>query len=268
MISSTIRLEEKATSKLEAIISVEKHSNTIRRSIPRVKPGTSNPENNATTAVTVTACPAKASVTPSSTAIGVSKLAGRYSAVNNPNTPIASENTAIQAGPSFGLGFAAKPGHAYFHFLAVGTAVLRAEDGTLYELSAGNAVFIAQGEAHQLLSSLDVPAQDIGRFDAPPLGEAVCAVDASPGAEVSPSTIIFSGCMEFELGSMQGLGGLMPDLMLIDARGQRYPWAYADSRLHGARSSLRTRRLRRHPRSSRRRSGGGGGGGDDRARLG
>lgn len=133
------------------------------------------------------------------------------------------EYRRIQAGPSFGLGFAAKPGHAYFHFLAVGTAVLRTEDGTLYELSAGNAVFIAQGEAHQLLSSLDVPAQDIGSFDAAPLGDAVCAVDASPGADVSPSTIIFSGCMEFELGSMQGLGGLMPDLMLIDARGQRYP---------------------------------------------
>ncbi len=131
------------------------------------------------------------------------------------------EYRRIQAGPFFGLGFAAKPGHAYFHFLAVGTAFLRAADGTLYELSAGNAVFIAQGEAHQLLSSLDVPAQDIGSFDAVPLGDAICAVDASP--DVSPSTIIFSGCMEFELTSLQGLGGLMPGLMLIDARGQRYP---------------------------------------------
>ncbi|QJI45497.1 AraC family transcriptional regulator [Pseudomonas sp. ADAK2] len=133
------------------------------------------------------------------------------------------EYRRIQAGPAFGLGFAAKPGHAYFHFLAVGTAVLRAEDGALYELSAGNAVFIAQGDSHQLLSSPDVPAQDIGSFDASPLGDAVCAVNASPGADGSPSSIIFSGCMEFELGSMQGLGGLMPDLMLIDARGQRYP---------------------------------------------
>lgn len=129
----------------------------------------------------------------------------------------------IQAGPSFGLGFAAKPGHAYFHFLAVGTAALRTEDGTVYELSAGNAVFIAQGEAHQLFSNQDVPAQDISSFDAVPLGDAICAVDASPGADVSPSSIIFSACMEFELTSLQGLGGLMPDLMLIDARGQRYP---------------------------------------------
>ena len=28
----------------------------------------------------------------------------------------------IQAGPSFGMSFEAKPGHAYFHFLAAGTA--------------------------------------------------------------------------------------------------------------------------------------------------
>jgi AraC-like DNA-binding protein len=129
----------------------------------------------------------------------------------------------IQAGPSFGLGFAAKPGYAYFHFLAVGSAVLRIEDGTLYELSAGNAVFISHGGAHQLLSSPDVPAQDIDSFDAAPLGDTVCAVDAGPAVGVSPSAILFSGCMEFELGSMQGLGRLMPGLMLIDARGQRYP---------------------------------------------
>ena len=96
--SSTARLEENATNKLEAIISVENPSNTTRRSIPRVRPGTSNPANNATTAVTVTAWPARASDTPRSIAIGVNRLAGRYSAVNNPNTPMARENTDIQAG--------------------------------------------------------------------------------------------------------------------------------------------------------------------------
>ncbi|MGV2837120.1 AraC family transcriptional regulator, partial [Pseudomonas shirazensis] len=33
------------------------------------------------------------------------------------------EYRRIQAGPAFGLAFAAKPGHAWFHFLAVGNAV-------------------------------------------------------------------------------------------------------------------------------------------------
>jgi AraC-like DNA-binding protein len=40
---------------------------------------------------------------------------------------------------------------------------------------------------------------------------------------VTQSALLFSGCMEFELGSLHGLGRLMPDLMLIDAKGQRYP---------------------------------------------
>lgn len=129
----------------------------------------------------------------------------------------------IQAGPPFGLGFAAKPGYAYFHFLAVGTAVLRMDDGTTYELSAGNAVFISHGAAHQLLSSADVPVQDIDSLEAAPLGDTVSAIDARLDAHACPAAILFSGCMEFELGSIQGLGRLMPGLMLIDARGQRYP---------------------------------------------
>ena len=129
----------------------------------------------------------------------------------------------IQASPSFGLGFAEKPGHAWFHFMAVGNAVLRMEDGTTYALSAGNAVFISHGAAHQLYSHADVPVQDIDRLDGVPLGDTVSAVHTGTDASPTPSTILFSGCMEFELGSIHGLGKLMPGLMLIDADGQRYP---------------------------------------------
>ena len=133
------------------------------------------------------------------------------------------EYRRIQAGPAFGLGFAAKPGHAWFHFLAVGNAVLRMEDGATYALSAGNAVFISHGAAHQLLSHTDVPVQDIDHLDGAPLGETVSAVDTGTDARPTPTTLLFSGCMEFELGSIHGLGKLMPGLMLIDAGGQRYP---------------------------------------------
>ena len=127
----------------------------------------------------------------------------------------------IEAGPVFGVSFEARPGHAYFHFLAAGCATLRLDDGSLYELSAGNAVFISHGGAHGLLSSPDVPERDICSFEATTLGDAVCAVKAS--TEGSAGTLLFSACMEFELGSIQGLGRLMPAMMLIDARGQRYP---------------------------------------------
>lgn len=133
------------------------------------------------------------------------------------------EYRRIQVGPSFGLRLEARPGHGYFHYLAVGSAVLRMADGSLHELSAGNAAFIPQGAAHHLLSSPDAPAQDIGSFEASPLGDAVSAVDACPSTSVVPSAILFYGCMEFDLGGMQGLGRLMPHLMLVDAASERYP---------------------------------------------
>ena len=133
------------------------------------------------------------------------------------------EYRRIQTSPTFGLGFAEKPGHAWFHFMAVGNAVLRMADGTTYALSAGNAVFISHGAAHQLYSHADVPVQDIDRLDGVPLGDTVSAVHTGTDASPTPSTILFSGCMEFELGSIHGLGKLMPGLMLIDADGQRYP---------------------------------------------
>jgi AraC-like DNA-binding protein len=128
----------------------------------------------------------------------------------------------IQARPPFGLGFGAKPGHGYFHFIAAGSAVLRTEAGTLHELSAGNAVFLPQGEAHQLLSSADSSVQDIGSFSTAPLCDTVCAVNACSCPTGEPDTILFNGCMEFELGGMQGLIRLMPSLMLVDALGQRH----------------------------------------------
>lgn len=129
----------------------------------------------------------------------------------------------IQTGPAFGLGFEDKPGHAYFHFLAVGTAFLRTDDGELHELSAGSAVFIPQGGRHQLLSDAKVSFQSIDTFDAAPLGEAVSGVDTCPSTHPTPSAVIFYGCMEFDLGGMQGLGKLMPTVMVADTQGDRYP---------------------------------------------
>jgi AraC-like DNA-binding protein len=133
------------------------------------------------------------------------------------------EYRRIQAGPTFGLAFAEKTGHAWFHFMAVGNAVLRMEDGTRYAMSAGNAVFISHGAAHQLFSHQGAPVQDIDHLDGAPLGDTVSAVNTGTDASATPSTILFSACMEFELGSIHGLGRLMPGLMLIDAGGQRYP---------------------------------------------
>lgn len=126
----------------------------------------------------------------------------------------------IHTGSSFGFAFRAKPGCAYFHFLATGTANLLTEDGVLQPLSAGNAVFLPHGNAHQITSSPDAPVQDIDHYNVVSLSETVCAVTASSSS--APHAIFFSGCMEFDLGGLQGLVPLMPELMMIDATSQRY----------------------------------------------
>lgn len=125
----------------------------------------------------------------------------------------------IHAGSSFGFAFEAKPGCAYFHFLATGKAELLTENGDLQTLSAGNAVFLPQGSAHQFFSDPQVPVQDIDSCDVIALSDNVCAVACSSGTS---QTIFFSGCMEFDLGGLQGLVHLMPALMMIDATSQRY----------------------------------------------
>lgn len=129
----------------------------------------------------------------------------------------------IQTAAHFGLGFRARPGHAYFHFLAVGNAMLRTHDGVLHALSAGSAAFMPQGGAHELLSEAGAVAIDIDELVAAPLGDTVSGVDTCPSTHPTPSAILFYGCMSFDLGGMQGLGKLMPDVMVAETRGGNYP---------------------------------------------
>ncbi|GAA3356264.1 hypothetical protein GCM10017744_022130 [Streptomyces antimycoticus] len=70
----------------------------------------------------------------------------------------------------------------------------------------------------------------IDSFDAVPLSNAVSDVDACPSTNPNPSAIFFNGFMDFDLGGMQGLSRLMPDVMLVDAEGKRYPGSCRSSR--------------------------------------
>ncbi len=129
----------------------------------------------------------------------------------------------IQAGPDFGLAFKSRPGHAYFHYLAVGHAQLRTDDGALHTLPARSAVFLPRGDAHQLLSRADLPVQDIDTFQAAPLGDAVSGVDTCPSTHPVPSAVLFYGCMTFDLGGMHALARLMPAIMVAETDARRYP---------------------------------------------
>lgn len=129
----------------------------------------------------------------------------------------------LQTGSEFGVDFSNRPGHAYFHYIAVGTALLRTHDGTLYELKAGSMVFMPQGGDHQLVSDVSCSVQHIDTLGSAPLGEAVSGINTCPSSHPTPSTVLFYGCMAFDLGGMQGLGKLMPQAIVVEANEQIYP---------------------------------------------
>ncbi|KNC09580.1 AraC family transcriptional regulator [Klebsiella sp. RIT-PI-d] len=129
----------------------------------------------------------------------------------------------VVTGSEFGLNFPAKAGRAYFHFLASGTALLRLHDGQLHRLDAGNAVFMPKGTQHQLVSHSAAAVHCLESLDAAPIGETVYAVKTCQKASPASGAVFFYGCMEFNLGGMQGLEPLMPDMMLVDIHSGRYP---------------------------------------------
>ena len=131
----------------------------------------------------------------------------------------------IEAVAPFGLGFGKAPGRAQFHFIGRGPVFLRGTSGTLYRLETGDAALLPQGGAHALLSTPDIPCQDIADFETTDLCATVCAVkpNADDASANAAGALIFSGCMEFDLGGMQLLIASMPEVMLVGTLLERYP---------------------------------------------
>ncbi len=102
---------------------------------------------------------------------------------------------------------------------------LRSPGGAMHRLEAGDAVLLPRGGPHALLSSPDQSAsRDIASCEAAPLCKAVSAVrNGSPEACQENGVVIFSGCMEFDLGGMHPLVGLMPEVMRVDTLLERHP---------------------------------------------
>jgi len=130
----------------------------------------------------------------------------------------------IELAPPFGLAFGEVPGRAQFHFVGRGPVVLRARDGDLHRLETGAAVLLPQGGAHALLSAPDAPCTDVAALESRSLCATVCALGA-PAGEAAPGgdVLVFSGCMEFDLGGMQPLVGAMPEIMRVGMLLDRYP---------------------------------------------
>lgn len=130
----------------------------------------------------------------------------------------------IQISPPFGLRFGSEEGWAQFHFIAVGQVYLQRPGETDQLLTAGSALLLPHGGAHDLVSQPDMPAREIATFDTAQLCQSVCDIHAC-STEMCRSTdvVIFSGCMDLELGSMRPLVSLMPSVMSVDTLLERHP---------------------------------------------
>lgn len=132
----------------------------------------------------------------------------------------------IEVLPPFGLAFDNAPGRAQFHFVGRGPVFLRS-GGEVRRLEAGDAVLLPQGRAHELLSAPDAASEDITAFGSTDLCAKVCAIKPQANAECdgAPSgpALLFSACMEFDLGGMQPLVVSMPEVMLVGTILKRYP---------------------------------------------
>lgn len=124
----------------------------------------------------------------------------------------------MQVAPPFGIGFGTVEGRAQFHFVARGPVVLRLLAGGTFTLDAGDAVLLPRGGAHELL------AGDVTSFATALLCGNVGALESCPPESCrTKDTVIFSGCMEFDLGAMQPLVGLVPEVMQVGTLLDRYP---------------------------------------------
>ncbi|WP_028035494.1 AraC family transcriptional regulator [Chelativorans sp. J32] len=133
------------------------------------------------------------------------------------------EYRRIEITPPFGLRFGTVNGRAQFHFVARGQVFLRCGQ-TVQAMNAGDAVLLPRGGLHELVSDAEGTGRDITDFNAAPLCHSVSSIKACSGEGCrSSDALVFSGCMEFDLGSMHPLVGLMPEVMLVGTLLDRYP---------------------------------------------
>jgi AraC-like DNA-binding protein len=132
----------------------------------------------------------------------------------------------IRMAPPFGLRFGAEPsdGRAQFHFVAQGAVFLRTAAGAVQTLATHDAVLLPRGGLHELVSGLEVSSRDIASFSPRPVCESVGAItDSGADSAASTDAILFSGCMEFDLGGMHPLVALMPEAMHVGTLLGRQP---------------------------------------------
>ncbi len=116
----------------------------------------------------------------------------------------------IETARPFGVGFSAVAGKAQSIFISRGRCCCAwpAENSSP---RGGDALFIPNGDGHALLS--DPQATVVYKAQLP--SETVCStvscINAGDQPDCLERAVIFSGCMDFELGGMQPLVKAMPE---------------------------------------------------------
>ncbi|WP_126283828.1 AraC family transcriptional regulator [Burkholderia stagnalis] len=136
----------------------------------------------------------------------------------------------IQVARPFGMRFGNVRGRAQFHFIGRGPVLLRDPRGATYRLDTGDAILLPNGGEHALVSEPDTPCRAIDGFETAKICDTVAAVGAArhgegdgDGAAEAGDALIFSGCMELDLGGMQPLVATMPEVMFVGTLLARSP---------------------------------------------
>lgn len=134
------------------------------------------------------------------------------------------QHRRIELSPPFGLNFGDTVRRAHLHFIVSGKAYLKTAPGAIWDLPTGTAVFLPHADSHQLLSDRNLPCRDIQSFSEEMVGDALCTInDCGGNSGCTDNTIIFSSCMEFDLGGMQRLVQLMPEAIIVGTLSTRHP---------------------------------------------
>ncbi|BCH32071.1 AraC family transcriptional regulator [Mesorhizobium sp. L-8-10] len=100
--------------------------------------------------------------------------------------------------------------------------LLRRKDGGVHVMDTGDAVLLPRGGLHDLISDRDLPCRDVSTYEAALLCQSVSEIKDCNGCR-STDVIVFSGCMDFDLGGMHPLVALMPEVMFVGTLMERYP---------------------------------------------
>ncbi len=129
----------------------------------------------------------------------------------------------IETSRPFGVGFSAVAGKAQFHFISRGPVLLRMASGEQFTLESGDALFIPNGDGHALLSDPQAAVVNVAQLNSETVCSTVSCINAGGQPDCPERAVIFSGCMDFELGGMQPLVKAMPEVMRVSCLLHTWP---------------------------------------------